>query len=122
MIQFDIIDFVAYGLTGFTFDRKQIEYIVMARGLADVSDITELTQRDKDLLTADCLRLIYTTPSQGSSKTWSHGDATETDGGQYIADKKQLYTYMIGLYKKWGEDPFPEDLEGGIDMYDINDF
>lgn len=122
MPQFDIIDYAANALTGFTFSRKQVEYAVMSRGLSDVTDITELAQRDKDLLTADLLRIIYTTPSQSSSQSWSHGDASESEGGQYISDKKQIYQYMIGLYQKWGENPFPEDLEGGAAMYDILDF
>lgn len=122
MDRFDIIDYVANGLTGYTFTTKQVRYIVEARGLSDVTDMAELTQRDKDLLTADCLRIIYTTPSQTSSQTWSHGDATETVGGQYISDKKRIYEYMMGLYRRWGEDPFPNDMEGGVDLYDIFDF
>lgn len=120
-IEFDIIDYVANALTGFTFTRKQVEYIVLGRGLQDVMDYSELTQKDKDLLTADCIRIIYTTPSQTGSKTWSHGDATETQGGQGITDKRQLYQYMLGLYRKWGEDPFPEDLEGGVNVYNVLD-
>ena len=120
-IQFDIIDYVANALTGFTFTRKQVTYIVLARGLQDVTDLAELTQRDKDLLTADCLRIIYTTPSQTGNNSWSHGDATETQGGIGITDKRQLYQYMVGLYKKWGEDPFPDDMDGCVYAYNVLD-
>lgn len=120
-IQFDIIDYVAHALTGFTFTRKQVEYIVLARGLQDVTEYSELTQRDKDLLTADCCRIIYTTPTQAGSDSWSHGDATETQSGLGITDKKQLYQYMVGLYAKWGENPFPDDLGGGVDVYNVLD-
>lgn len=121
MIKFDIVDYVANALTGYTFTRTQVEYIVMMRGLLEVSDFTELTEKDRDLLTADLLRIIYTTPTESASQSWSHGDASESRGTQYISDKKQIYQWMMGLYKKWGENPFLEDLEGGVEMYDILD-
>lgn len=120
-IKFDIIDYVANGLTGFSFTKKQVEYIVLGRGLLDVTDFSELTQRDKDLLTADLLRLIYTTPSLSASHSWSHGDAAESVGGQSVTDKRQLYQYMMALYRKWGEDPGLDEAEGGIDLYNILD-
>lgn len=119
-IQFDIVDYVANALTGFTFTRKQVEYILLSRGLQDVADMSQLTERDKDLLTADCIRIIYTTPTQVGSSTDSHGDYTRTEGSQYISDKRNLYQWMMSLYKKWGENPFPEDLEleGGVQWID----
>lgn len=119
MAKFDIIDYVANKLTGYTFTRKQLEYVVMDRGLQNVTDVTELTQRDKDLLTADCLRIIYTTPTQTSSQSDSHGDYTRSRGSQYISDKKRIYEWMLGLYRKWGEDPFPDDLEGCVQFVDV---
>jgi hypothetical protein len=31
-----------------------------------------------------------------------------------VSDKKNIYQWMMSLYKKYGEDPFEEDLEGGV--------
>lgn len=118
--KFDIIDYVANALTGYTFNRKQVEYIVMGRGLSDVNDLGQLTQRDKDLLTADLLRIIYTTPSQTGSYTKSHGDYTNSEGAQTITDKAFVRDWMMGLYKKYGENPFPEEIEGGLSW--INEY
>jgi hypothetical protein len=122
--KFDIVDYAANGLTGYTFERKQVEYAVMARGLQDVNDFSELSQQDIDLLTADLLKIIYTTPTQTASQTDSHGDFTKTRGSQYISDKKQIYEWMMALYKKWGENPFPTDaeLEGGCSWIDERDW
>lgn len=117
-LKFDIIDYAANALTGFTFTRKQVEYVVLSRGLQDVTDMSQLSERDKDLLTADLVRIIYTTPSQVGSTTKSHGDSTLTEGAMYISDKRQLYQWMMSLYSKWGENPFPEELEGGVSWID----
>jgi hypothetical protein len=117
--KFDIVDYVANALTGFTFTRSQVKYIVEGRGLADVESVTALTQKDKDLLTADCLRIIYTSPTQSASSTDQHGDFSMSRGSQYISDKKQIYKWMMALYKKWGENPFEdEELEGGLQWFE----
>lgn len=112
-ITFDIITFTST-LTGFNLPKTTLEYIILRRGLTDVTDMSQLTQKDIDLLTADCLRVIYSSPTMSASSSWSHGDATESVGSQTITDKKQIYQWMIGLYRKWGESPFEDDLEGGV--------
>lgn len=118
-IKFDILKF-ASTLTGYDIEKTTLEYIILQRGLEGVTDFAELTQRDVDLLTADCLRIAYTTPTQTASQSDSHGDYTRSRGSQTITDKKQLFKWMMGLYKKWGENPFEdvEDLEGGCQWID----
>lgn len=116
---FDIVDFTANALTGYDFTRKQVLYVLMSRGLECVTDISELTQRDKDLLTADLLRIIYTTASKTSSKSWSHGDASKSVGSQQITDKNHIYEWMIGLYRKWGENPELDSLAGEVQFIDV---
>jgi hypothetical protein len=113
-VKFDIIDYAANALTGYSFTEAQVKYVVMGRGLSEVTDMSELTQKDKDLLTADLLRIIYTSPTQSASSTDQHGDYSRTRGSQYVSDKKNIYQWMMSLYKKYGEDPFEEDLEGGV--------
>lgn len=114
-IKFDILTF-AGTLTGYDIEKTTLEYILLRRGLQDVTSYDELTQRDIDLLTADCLKVAYTTPTITASQSDSHGDYTRSRGSQTITDKRQLYQWMMGLYKKWGENPFEDvdDLEGGV--------
>lgn len=120
MAEFDIIDYAANALTGFTFERKTVEYIVMKRGAGDITNLADLDERTQDLITADLLRIIYTSPSQTPSTTVGHGDFTETQGSQYISDKKNIYNWMMALYTKWGENPFSSStsLEGGCRWLD----
>lgn len=112
-IKFDIIQFAAT-LTGFPFEKNALEYIVMRRGLSDITEMSQLTEKDIDLLTADELRYIYSSPTQTASQTDSHGDFSKSRGSQSITDKKNIYNWFMSLYKKWGEDPF------GVDEEDIN--
>lgn len=113
MADFDIITFTST-LTGYDIDKTKIEYMLLKRGLQDVKSYDELTQQDIDLLTADCLRIAYTTPTITASQSDSHGDYTRSRGSQTITDKKRLYEWMMSLYRKWGEAPFEEDMEGVV--------
>lgn len=114
-IKFDILTFTSTLAGGYAIEKTALEYIILQRGLADVTDYSQLTQRDIDLLTADCLAYIYKAPSTTASESDSHGDYTRSRGAQTITDKAQLFRWMMSLYKKWGENPFEdaEDIEGG---------
>lgn len=102
-MQFDIITYMST-LTGFTFENPVLERIAMERGVSDVKEFSQLQQRDKDLLSADLLFVIYTSPYQTSSLTKQHGAFSQTIGSQIITDKKGIYNLMTALYKKWNDD------------------
>lgn len=102
-MQFDIITYMST-LTGFTFEKPVLERIAMERGVSDVKEFSQLQQRDKDLLSADLLFVIYTSPYQTSSLTKQHGAFSQTIGSQIITDKKGIYNLMTALYKKWNDD------------------
>lgn len=115
MKQFNIIRYMG-SMTGFSFSEDTLERIALERGLAEVDDFAMLDQRDKDLLLADMLFVIYTTPTQTASNMKKHGAWEQSEGSQTITDKKNIYDLMMSLYRKWG-DPMAETIEesqGGL--------
>lgn len=109
MIQFDILSYMS-SMTGFVFDKPVLERIAIERGVRNVTSLEQLTQRDRDLLLADLLFIIWTSPTQSSSISKKHGSFSLTIGSQYISDKANMYDLMNKLYRKWG-DPKLDDLE-----------
>ena len=65
-IEFDILQYMS-GLTGFTFDKAVLTRIALDRGVSEVTDYEELTQRQKDLITADLLLTAYLSPTTWAS-------------------------------------------------------
>lgn len=90
-------------LTGYVFDKPVLERIAMERGVNCVTSFAQLSERDKDLIMADLLFVIYTSPTQTSSISKSHGNFSQTIGSQYISDKKNIYELMMKLYNKWND-------------------
>lgn len=111
MAQFDIIQYMR-GLLDYPFSDNTLQTIAMERGVQDVSDYSQLEQKQKDLLLADMLRVIYFSPSQTASETKQHGSFTHTKGSSIYNSKKDLYNYMMSLYRKW-DDANLETIEGG---------
>lgn len=112
--QFNIITWLK-NRVGYDIPQGTIENIVLERGLEDVTDFAELTQKDKDLLLGDLLFYMWTCATQTASKSWSHGDMTKSVGSQMLTDKANIYDLMMSLYRKWN-DPMVETVEaiGGV--------
>lgn len=116
MAGFDIIRYMS-SLTGYVFDDAVLERIALERNVAEVGSFSEITEKDKDLLTADLLFVLYTSPSQSASFSKKHGQFSQSIGSQTITDKDGIYNAMMRLYKKW-EDPKAKELEdmgGGLE-------
>lgn len=116
MAGFDIIRYMS-SLTGYIFDDAVLERIALERNVAEVSSFAELSEKDKDLLTADLLFVLYTSPSKSASISKKHGQFSMSIGGQTITDKDGICRLMLRLYKKW-EDPKAKELEdmgGGLE-------
>ena len=115
MAGFDIIRYMS-SLTGYVFDDAVLERIALERSVADVASFSDITEKDKDLLTADLLFVLYTSPSQSASFSKKHGQFSQSVGSQTITDKDGIFDTMMRLYTKW-EDPKAEELEdmgGGL--------
>ena len=116
MASFDIIRYMS-SLTGYIFDDAVLERIALERNVAGVASFSEITDKDKDLLTADLLFVLYTSPSKSASISKKHGQFSMSIGGQTITDKDNIFDTMMRLYKKW-EDHKVEELEsmrGGLE-------
>lgn len=116
MAGFDIIRYMS-SLTGYIFDDAVLERIALERNVAGVASFAEITEKDKDLLTADLLFVLYTSPSQSASISKKHGQFSQSVGSQTITGKDNIFDIMMRLYKKW-EDPKVKELEsfgGGLE-------
>ena len=116
MAGFDIIRYMS-SLTGYVFDDAVLERIALERNVAEVGSFSEITEKDKDLLTADLLFVLYTSPSQSASLSKKHGQFSQSIGSQIITDKDNIFDTMMRLYQKW-EDPKAKEVEnmgGGLE-------
>lgn len=98
MMQFDIITYMS-NMTGFTFERTALEQIAMNRGVSEINDFVELTTRQKNLILADMLFIIFTSYSNTGSTSKQHGDYSVTIGAKIITDKTDIYKLMTALYQ-----------------------
>lgn len=114
-MQFDIITYIG-SLTGFNFGKSVLERIAIERGVSEVTEYNQLEQKEKDLLLADLLFVVYTTPYQTSSLTKQHGAFSQTIGSQIITDKKSIYNLMTALYRKWNDNKLEivKQMDGGL--------
>lgn len=116
MAGFDIIRYMS-SLTGYVFDDAVLERIALERNVAEVGSFSEITEKDKDLLTADLLFVLYTSPSQSASFSKKHGQFSQSIGSQKITDKDGIYKLLMRLYQKW-DDPKVKEVEeigGGLE-------
>lgn len=113
--QFDIITWMG-ARVGYDIPRQTLVNIAMERGLQNVTSFEDLTSKNKDLLLADTLFYLWSSPTQTASKSWSHGDAKESIGSQIMTDKRNIYNLLMSLYKRWN-DPMAElvsESDGGV--------
>lgn len=103
MDEFNIIEYLE-GLTAFVFDKAVLKRVALERGVSKITSYEDLTQKDRDLLQADLLFVIYTSPNYTASLTNQHGTYTQTIGSQRYDTKKDVYNVMIGLYEKWDDE------------------
>jgi hypothetical protein len=85
-------------MTGYTFERGQLENIAMNRGVSNVKSFSDLTVRDRNLLLADMLFVIITSPSSTASVSKQHGDYSTTVGSVRIENQDALRKLMTALY------------------------
>ena len=106
VIEFDILQYMS-GLTGFTFDKAVLTRIALDRGVSEVTEYDELSQQDKDLITADLLLTAYLSPTIWASFTQSHGSYKKGVGSQSMYNKEEILDWLRGIYEKY-EDPMLE--------------
>lgn len=98
-------------LTNYAFEQHTLERIAMERGVSNIDDIDKLTKKQKDLVFADMLLVLFLSPTQSSSISKKHGQFSLSIGSQIISDKDGIYNLMVKLYTRWNDDKL-EDIDG----------
>lgn len=102
-IEFDILQFMS-GLTGFTFDKAVLTRIALQRGVDEVTEYDELSEKDEDLITADLLLTAYLSPTVWASFDQSHGSYKKGVGSQTMYNKEEILDFLRRIYEKY-KDP-----------------
>lgn len=107
-------------LTMYHFDELILERIAVERGVQDVKDIADLTRKQRDLVFADMLLVLYLSPTETASLSKKHGQFSQTIGSQYISDKDGLLDMIRKLYSKWDDDKLDDlDESGGLSWMEL---
>lgn len=96
-IEFDILQYMS-GLTGFTFDKAVLTRIALKRGVNEVTEFEELTEKDEDLITADLLLTAYLSPTIWASFNQSHGSYKKGIGSQTMYNKEEILDFLRKIY------------------------
>lgn len=122
MGEFDIIEFVS-GLTPFVFDKSTLKRVIFERGASEVESFDDLTVEQKELMKADLLYAVYTSPTIWASSSQKHGNFEMTIGSQtiYANDKDKLFGIFSLIYKKYDKEKYEEvkDLNSNLQWLDI---
>lgn len=103
-------------MTGFVFDKAVLTRIALDRGVAEVTEYSVLTKRDKDLLTADLLLTAYLSPTTWASFSQSHGSYKKGVGTQSMYNKQEIYDYLYNIYREY-EDEKLEELDTSATVF-----
>lgn len=98
MANFDVITYLG-SLVGYPVPKDAIQRIATERNVISVTDWTEIDRRTRNLVLADILMVIFTSPNNTGNRSKSHGDFTVSVGGVVIYDKQDLYSLMMRLYQ-----------------------
>lgn len=99
----NIVEYVG-SLVNYPIPFKTVERIMVERNLDDVEDWADVDKRTRNLVLADLLFAMFTSPSNTGSKTRSHGDFSVSIGGVILTDKNDLYSLMMRLYQNPDEE------------------
>lgn len=119
-IEFDILQYMS-GLTGFTFDKAVLTRIALERGVAEVTEYEELSQKDIDLMTADLLLTAYLSPNVWASFDQSHGSYKKGIGSQTVYNKEELLDYLRGIYDKYEDEKLEQVPDSSAHVFFRND-
>lgn len=119
-IEFDILQYMS-GLTGFTFDKAVLTRIALERGVDQVTAYSQLTKRQKDLITADMLLTAYLSPNVWASFDQSHGSYKKGIGSQTMYNKEEILDYLRGIYEEYEDEKLDEVPDNSAHVFFRND-
>ena len=114
-----IIEYVT-SLIGYPIKQFVVERIIKERGLEDIDDWTDMTTRMRNLVVADLLFNLFTSPNDTGSKSKTHNNFTVSVGGTKLYDKNDIYSLMMTLYKNPDQELWEAlDNIGGCQWLDV---
>lgn len=98
MSNFDVITYLG-SLVGYPISKATVQRIATERNVISVDDWTMIDTRTRNLVIADLLMVIFTSPNNTGNKSRQHGDFSVSIGGVVIYDKNDIYQLMMKLYQ-----------------------
>lgn len=90
-----------------TLTDENINAILLDRGGADGSiDASLLSSQMRELLYADALMLVVTSPTSVGGVTHEHGGFVQRTGGEVIQNTGRFEQIAMDIYKKWDDDRY----------------
>lgn len=100
------------GLVGFDVNETTLNSIRINRNIKKGSDISELSEKDKDLAYADLLMWASTNPSSYTGSKSSDGGWTQTEASKTltVSDKKSFRDMAMDIYKRYGDSRYTSKI------------
>lgn len=90
-----------------TLTDENIKAILLDRGVADGNvDALLLSLQMRELLYADALMLIVTSPTSIGGNTYEHGGFVQRTGSEVIQNTGRFEQIAMDIYKKWDDDKY----------------
>lgn len=92
------------GKVGVTVEAAALRTILADRNVDEGEDVEDVSQRNKDLCTADLYMWCATVPTVGGSTKDSDGQWSHQESGAqlYASDKESFRRMARDIYKKYG--------------------
>jgi hypothetical protein len=89
---------------------ENINAILLDRGMVDGTlDASLVTNQMRELLYADALMLIVTSPTSSGGTTYEHGGFSQKIGNEVIQNVGRFEQIAMDIYRKWDDDKFTGD-------------
>ncbi len=90
--------------TGYSIDDEAISTILEDRGVTPGSEVSSLSEKDKELCCADLYMYCATAPTIMNGREDSHGGWKHRESGYQSSagDKSRLIVMADNIYKKYG--------------------
>lgn len=93
----------------YNFEDTTLQAIAIDREINDTTDVTTLSVRDKELLTADIIfTAIVLSPSSTSSQSVSHNNFQKTIGSETDIYQYNKLKWAQSVYKFYGDSRYDE--------------
>lgn len=104
------------GKVGFDVDDSKFQSILLDRGITPGTDSEDVSVQDRDLLYADTLMIIATTPNviAGTEKM---GDWSSTGQSISVTDRDSFINAANSIYIKYGDDKYSSSITSKTNLW-----